>query len=60
MCHFTLLSSYMLCVQFLVAGLKRDSDGTASYYLLILSELITSMTVRPSLLSSQLQLCMHP
>lgn len=34
-------------VQFLVAGLKRDSDGTASYYLLILSELITSMTVRP-------------
>ena len=32
-------------MQFLVAGLKADTDGSASYHLLVLKELITSMTV---------------
>ena len=33
-------------LQFMVAILKADTDGTAAYQLLVLKELITTMTVR--------------
>ena len=43
-------------LQFLVAILKADTDGTAAYQLLVLKELITTMTVRHGVLFSFLVL----